>query len=446
MSSSQYYMPVPRTRTDSAPLNTKLHSGGVGTRLEMLERAITTINRNDSRDLQSRSSSTSVLPPEAHSNTPVPTAHRTLPKQGVLVRDGTSTRYINELLFSRVLEKVSKPLTNSSDGATIMAGFDGLISNPQLSVNIQSLFPSRGNATFLWQSYLNNVDVLLKVLHIPTTQPIIFAAINNTKHVAPDQIALLFSIYYAAVTSLRTEAVQLIFKEDRQSVLERFQRGLELCHRNQNGGRSGWTLNGIVLRTAQCIGLHRDGKQFHLPQLECEIRRRLWCQIIGYDARASEDHALSTNEFGGFSDTKLPLNADDRDLTPKMEKAPVLEPGWTEMTLFLVAAEMNQAAQQVFQLSIAVLNGNDKMASLEQLLGNITAHIKEYYLQYCDSNIPIQKAALLLGQTQIGHIDLLVRQQYLRGLSTEELAARATERTLFIGMRHYLYRQRAENG
>lgn len=194
-------------------------------------------------------------------------------------------------------------------------------------------------------------------------------------------------------------------------------------------------MNGIVLRTAQLIGLHRDGEQFHLPPLECEVRRRLWYQIIGYDARVSEDHALSTNGFNGFSDTKMPLNVDDRDLTPSMELAPtpdLLKPRWTEMTLFLVAAEMNQAFQKVSRLSVAVLNGNDKMATLEELLRTITTGIKDRYLQHCDPNIPIQKAALLLGRAQIGKLDLFVRQQYLRGLSTEESNARATEQTLLL--------------
>lgn len=55
-----------------------------------------------------------------------------------------------------------------------------------------------------------------------------FAVINNTKHVPPDQSALLFSIYYAAVTSLGEAIVHLMFGEDRKYVLRRFQRGMEV--------------------------------------------------------------------------------------------------------------------------------------------------------------------------------------------------------------------------
>ncbi|KGO51347.1 Transcription factor, fungi [Penicillium expansum] len=412
-----------------------------------------------------------------------PTGDRTALTEGLLVKEGTSTRYVNELLFSRVLEKVSEPQdlfisrnldlpvyeqeselqyaintpasTNNSE-ASPMISFDGLISNPQLTVDALSLFPSRGQSTHLWQVYFNNVDVLLKVLHIPTTQPAVFAAINNPKTASQDLNALLFSIYFAAVTSLHQVDTLIIFGEDRQSVLKRFQRGLEvslhsaafldsptivslqamsiylLCHRNHNCGISGWTLNGILLRTAQWMGLHRDGERFNLSPLECEIRRRLWYQIIGCDARVGEDHALSTNGFSGFSNTKLPLNIDDRDISSSMEVAPTSKPHWTEMTLFLVAAEMNQALQQVSRLSVAVLNGDDKMTTLEQLLQSTTSRIKDRYLQHCDPNIPIQKSALLLGQVLMGKLSVFIRQQYLRGLSAEESASRATEQTLLL--------------
>ncbi|KAJ5849784.1 hypothetical protein N7455_009640 [Penicillium solitum] len=432
------------------------------TRLGMPERAIIAISNRDSPDITSRSSSLSSQPRGTDINTSVSAGDHTALTEGFLVKDGTSTRYVNEVLFSRVLEKESElqsaidtPASTNNSEASPIIGFDGLISNPQLAADAISLFPSRGQATHLWQVFLNNVDVLLKVLHIPTTQPAVFAAINNPKAASKDLNALLFSIYFAAVTSLRQADSHMIFGEDRQSVLKRFQRGLEvslhsaafldsptivslqaisiylLCYWNHNCGRSGWTLNGILLRTAQWMGLHRDGERFNLPPLECEIRRRLWYQIIGCDARVAEDHALSTNGFGGFSNTKLPLNIDDRDISPNMEAVPTSKPQWTEMTMFLVAAEMNQALQQVSRLSVAVLNGDDKMTSLEQLLRTITARIKDRYLQHCDPNIPIQKSALLLGQVLMGKLSIFVRQQYLRGLSAES-ASRATEQTLLL--------------
>lgn len=188
----------------------------------------------------------------------------------------------------------------------------------------------------------------------------------------------------------------------------------------------------MLIRTAQWMGLHRDGETFGLSPLDCEVRRRLWYQVIGSDARVAEDHGLSTSGFGGFCDTKLPLNVDDRDLSPEMETAPASKLRWTEMTIFLVTAEMNQALQQVSRLSVTVRNGNEKMLSLEQLLESIKSRINDKYLRHCDPNIPVQRSALLLGRVLMGKLEILVRQQYLRGLSAEESAARATENTLSL--------------
>jgi hypothetical protein len=66
------------------------------------------------------------------------------------------------------------------------------------------------------------------------------------------------------------------------------------------------------------------------------------------------------------------------------------------------------------------------------LLASVKSRIEKQYLQYCDINIPIQKSALLLGRLLMGKFDLYIREQYLRGLSPEESAARATEDTLTL--------------
>lgn len=117
---------------------------------------------------------------------------------------------------------------SSSHGQTPTTGFDGLFSNSHMPNDILSLYPSRWQATQLWQNYLNNVDSLVKILHVPTVQPKLFAAINKLKDTPHDMSALLFSIYFAAVTSLRSPDVQIILGQDRQAALSAYQRGLEV--------------------------------------------------------------------------------------------------------------------------------------------------------------------------------------------------------------------------
>lgn len=84
-------------------------TGRVRTRLGVSERAVTATNHTDSPDITTRSSSLSSQPCGTYINTSVSTGDHTAPTEGLLVKDSTSTRYVNELLFSRVLEKVSGP-------------------------------------------------------------------------------------------------------------------------------------------------------------------------------------------------------------------------------------------------------------------------------------------------------------------------------------------------
>lgn len=209
-----------------------------------------------------------------------------------------------------------------------------------------------------------------------------------------------------------------------------------MCRRNRSSGRSGWILNGLIMRAAQSIGLHRDGEKFRLSPLECEVRRRLWWQILGSDGRAAEDHGISSGPMGGFDgfcDTKLPTHLDDRDISATTTATPSAQSRWTEMTHFLVATEAYQTLQKFNHISAH--SGPDKMDKLEQLLSTAKSQIHSRYLQHCDANIPAQKCALLLGRLLLGKFEVLVRQQELRGLSAEAAAAKARDATLVLACR-----------
>ena len=68
----------------------------------------------------------------------------------------------------------------------------------------------------------------MKILHIPTAQVEIYGAINNPSSAAEDLNALMFSIYFAAVTSLSSSSVANILDEPKVAALGRYKKGLEL--------------------------------------------------------------------------------------------------------------------------------------------------------------------------------------------------------------------------
>lgn len=203
-----------------------------------------------------------------------------------------------------------------------------------------------------------------------------------------------------------------------------------MCRRSHNSGRSGWVLNGLLVRASQCIGLHRDGEHFKLSPLECEIRRRLWWHITIIDGRVAEDHGIITGGYGSLCDTKFPLNINDTDLTADMKQHPQSREGPTEMTLSLVSIESNQAMQELHNIIGRGANCAEKVTRLKQVLQDFKARMQEKYLQYCDINVPIQRYAFFLGKVQTGKMEAMVRQQYLKGRAAEDPSALACDESL----------------
>ena len=56
--------------------------------------------------------------------------------------------------------------------------------------------------------YQENVDPVVKILHIPTTSKVIRDARTNLDNISPAAEALMFAIYYAAVNSLEESEVR----------------------------------------------------------------------------------------------------------------------------------------------------------------------------------------------------------------------------------------------
>lgn len=71
--------------------------------------------------------------------------------------------------------------------------------------NLRDLHPPPMQAFMLWQTFLQNVNPLSKVIHAPLVQPQVIEASKDFDSVPKPSVALLFAIYAAAVMSLKEE-------------------------------------------------------------------------------------------------------------------------------------------------------------------------------------------------------------------------------------------------
>ena len=74
----------------------------------------------------------------------------------------------------------------------------------------------------LWQTYLENVNPLTKILHTPTMQQQIIEASGNLHNISKAQDALMFAIYSITVTSMSDEDCQKMIGEARSTLLDRY--------------------------------------------------------------------------------------------------------------------------------------------------------------------------------------------------------------------------------
>lgn len=168
-------------------------------------------------------------PSAAYPSDPPPSPSR---RQELLVQDGGSTRYINETFLSRILEKDSglhKVIGTPRDSSEPLGGFrpEGLLlsRSRRPSAEEDQLDLSRWQAAQLWQIYRTNVDPVVKILHLPTVEPLVYSTMNDGG--SEDLKALLYAIYFAAVTSLSaTDAANLLGRDKRTALLD-FQSRIE---------------------------------------------------------------------------------------------------------------------------------------------------------------------------------------------------------------------------
>ena len=84
----------------------------------------------------------------------------------------------------------------------------------------------------LWQTFLDNVNTLIKLVHAPTLQQQLLEATSNLEQVPRNLEALMFGIYSMAIVSMTDDNCTKLFDEERIIVLKRFQAGTRQALQN----------------------------------------------------------------------------------------------------------------------------------------------------------------------------------------------------------------------
>ena len=131
----------------------------------------------------------------------------------------------------------------------------------------------------MWQTFVENVDPIIKMVHVPTLQAAIEKAILDIGHVPKGFEALMFAIYSTAVLSLKDEDCKSTLNQSRSILLETFTGATKVAlsrakfmstssvvvaqalvlHiisiRDSYEPRAVWSLTGLATRVLESMGL-----------------------------------------------------------------------------------------------------------------------------------------------------------------------------------------------
>ncbi|CAK7237365.1 hypothetical protein SCUCBS95973_009934 [Sporothrix curviconia] len=231
---------------------------------------------------------------------------------------------------------------------------------------LSQLHPPPRHIFVLWQRFLDSVNPLTKLVHVPTLQPRVLDASADVESIAAPLNALLFAVYLLAVTAMGQADCEALLGESKMELLLRYRvaalralvaadflvaRDVEVLQALllflMADPESDLTNNlvGVAMRLGQRLGLHQADSPAaaKLSVFDREMRIRLWWALCGLWARAGLTHptALKTAllELG---DVRLPLNVNDADLHPDMTEVPVVSSHKpTEMLCVLVKYEFS---------------------------------------------------------------------------------------------------------
>ncbi|USW52692.1 hypothetical protein Slin15195_G060110 [Septoria linicola] len=316
------------------------------------------------------------------------------------------------------------------------------------SQSLLDIHPTYDVAMKLWKLYVRNVDPICKLVHVPTGKRVVERAATNPSGIDRITECLLFAIYHFAVASTSEQECYETFGQTWASMQKRYhnatRQALVAAHflrttelpvlqafvlfllpmRNRYDPHTFWVLTGIAVRLGQRMGLHRDGEEMGLNPFDVQMRRRVFWQLLPLDGMSGQLSGTGIAITADSWDTKQPLNINDEDIWPGMDRPPVERHGATDMIFCLARTEIGKFHQKVKpQLGLWAKFWEAKdLPAIHNALSEVERTMEEKYIRYCDFGIPIHCLAMAMarGALQSGRLRVKLGSAKNNGATPDE--------------------------
>ncbi|KAI1074379.1 putative C6 transcription factor [Whalleya microplaca] len=280
--------------------------------------------------------------------------------------------------------------------------------------NLTSLLPSVQMVPTLREIYVDRVDPLMKILHLPTFWPSLTNALRHPEDISKSLGAVIFAFYLSTISTLEEGECHNLFGVPKSVMYSRYRHVTRqalvnagflstsnlmtlrayaifmMSVRNSYQCDALFVLSGIAIRLARKMGLHRDGASLGFSPFETEMRRRLWWHLVHVDYRMADLLGTRPSMDLSCGDTKMPLNVDDEDLHPDMVDPPLERKVITSIAICLTRCEIIESLRKYSTICPGdvrwelLSSPNITIAKKDSVISQIEDQLEEKYLRYCD--------------------------------------------------------------
>lgn len=128
---------------------------------------------------------------------------------------------------------------SESKSSRILTGEQGspgpqLFYDPNQRLDLLTLHPPTAQMIAMGNIFFSRFDPVFKVLHRPSTLAFLYSATRDKKCITRGQEALLFAIYFAAITTVSDQDCINHFGQNKSILVQRYRSGIEAALPNAN--------------------------------------------------------------------------------------------------------------------------------------------------------------------------------------------------------------------
>ena len=373
--------------------------------------------------------------------------------------DSTMSSLVNEVIGIReLLDKATEDSGEDDDAPSydspdVTSTFDVMLfGDGSCHVAHETLeAPSSAMSTALLDIYAQRVNPIIKAVHMDSLRSRLSSTSTNLS-----QDALIFSLYFAAVSTLNDEECYHCFSESRDALIARFQLAAEVklsraglmtvpslavlqafvvylvCfrlrfenhlsnaykigHRARYGCEAGGINTATAIRIMRILDLSSDSKTTSI--FESDLRRRIALSIGVLEFQSAFDSGQYSMLTDNVFISAAPLHINDVDISINTMAIPPQRKSFCDMTFCSITYEMVYYLRQLIYVPLDVYGKKPLVvqdwSDRRTVAENFATTIRQKYLQYCNPDDNFQRYVMAAGEGMVVCLRLLVYRPMYR--------------------------------